>query len=231
LNTLSDTERGDAKHTIERYYRWHSPIYDATRWSFLFGRRELTFLVTAQQAPRRILEVGCGTGKNLRALARAFPDAELVGLDASGEMLRHAEKSLATRRSNTTLHHRRYEAPLAPGGFDLVVFSYALSMFNPGWQQAIEHAHHDLAAGGIIAVVDFHSSPFPWFARWMALNHVRMQRHLLPLLQQSFQSQHSEVHKAYAGLWQYFVFLGVKRATAHSLGCSGAAYPGARPVA
>ena len=26
---------------LTRYYRWHAPLYDATRWSFLFGRAAL----------------------------------------------------------------------------------------------------------------------------------------------------------------------------------------------
>ena len=40
-------------HPLERYYRLHSWIYDATRWSFLFGRNELMQTVSdiAQSIP------------------------------------------------------------------------------------------------------------------------------------------------------------------------------------
>ena len=55
--------------SLDRYYRWHAHFYDATRWAFLFGRKALIRLAAKQLQPRRILEVGCGTGKNLAELA------------------------------------------------------------------------------------------------------------------------------------------------------------------
>ncbi len=94
--------------------------------------------------------------------------------------------------------------------FDLLVFSYALSMFNPGWDQAIGVAHQELAPGGTIAVVDFHSSPLALFKRWMALNHVRMEGHLLPELQSRFAIIHQEIRPAYGGIWYYLLFVGKK---------------------
>ena len=58
---------------LTRYYRWHAPLYDATRWSFLFGRAALIRGIALHRRPRRILEVGCGTGANLLRLSRWFP--------------------------------------------------------------------------------------------------------------------------------------------------------------
>jgi S-adenosylmethionine-diacylgycerolhomoserine-N-methlytransferase len=55
-----------APSAIERYYRLHSRIYAATRWSFLFGRRAILDDIAAATTPARILEVGCGTGKRTR---------------------------------------------------------------------------------------------------------------------------------------------------------------------
>ena len=70
--------------------------------------------------------------------------------------------------------HAPYDQPLSSEApFDLVVFSYALSMFNPGWEEALAAALGDLSPGGALAVVDFHDSPLPAFKRWMGLNHVR----------------------------------------------------------
>ena len=76
----------------------------------------------------------------------------------------------------TTLLRRSYSVPVHRDGeaFDLVLFSYALSMFNPGWEQAIDAAYDDLAEDGVIAVVDFSHTRFSWFRRWMGVNHVRM---------------------------------------------------------
>ena len=197
---------------IERYYRLHAWIYDATRWSFLFGRRNLSACIADIRQPRRILEVGCGTGTNLRALCRHFPDAEIIGVDLSADMLGVARKNLQHMTRPPKLVQRAYNESLQDNDpFDLVVFSYALSMFNPGWEHAIEIARHDLAADGIIVVVDFHHSRFPWFRKWMRVNHVRMDAHLLPMLEQHFTAEQCQVNAAYGGLWHWFRFIGTPR--------------------
>lgn len=194
---------------IERYYRMHARIYDATRWSFLFGRRSIVANIAAIRQPRRILEVGCGTGTNLHNLCRNFPAAEITGVDLSADMLGVARKNLQHLIRPPRLIQRAYSEPLqADEPFDLVVFSYALSMFNPGWERAIESARRDLSPGGIITVVDFHHSRFPWFRNWMGVNHVRMESHLLPVLEHHFSTEQCQVHAAYAGLWQWFQFIG-----------------------
>lgn len=198
-------------HPLERYYRLHAKVYDASRWSFLFGRDRLLRLLAAYNQPRNILEVGCGTGRNLQRLRPLFPHAQLTGLDLSQDMLDQARRKLAGASPPIIWRHQAYDQPLqSDPPFDLLLFSYALTMFNPGWLEAIAAAHHDLAPGGLVAVVDFHTSPFPWFVRWMAYNHVRLAGHLLPALQDQFSTRHLEIRPAYGGLWSYFLFIGQK---------------------
>jgi len=193
---------------VEGYYRWQSIIYDSTRWSFLFGRSALLQQVSRQTAPKRILEIGCGTGRNLAEIARRFPHAELCGLDVSADMLALTEKKLAPVADRVSLLRQRYDAPVQAGGFDLVLCSYALTMFNPGWQEALRCAALDLAPGGLFALVDFHHSRHPWFRRWMGVNHVRMDGHLQPELQRLFPPTTHQVHTAYGGLWEYLIYIG-----------------------
>ena len=195
---------------VEGYYRWHSKIYDATRWSFLFGRSRVLKGAANHISPSRVLEIGCGTGRNLAELARLFPKAQLCGLDVSAEMLELTRKKLTAHSHRVELLHKPYPSPMGLGGFDLIVCSYALSMFNPGWQEAIAAASADLAPGGVLALVDFHDSRHPWFRRWMGLNHVRMDGHLLPCLKASFDPLVEECHPAYGGLWQWTLFVGKK---------------------
>ncbi len=196
--------------TMERYYRFHSRIYDATRWSFLFGRTGLVQAVgDAGLQPQRILEVGCGTGKNLRPLARAFPGAQLTGLDVAGPMLSVARRKLSDLGDRLTLIERPYDQPVGEGEpFDLVVFSYCLTMINPGWEAALDAAADDLSPDGRIAIVDFHDSPVGLFKRWMGVNHVRMDGHLEGPLKARFSPDRCQVRKAYGGLWTYLTFIG-----------------------
>jgi len=196
---------------IERYYRLHARIYDATRWSFLFGRTAILDDIAAAATPARILEVGCGTGRNLVALARRFPQATITGVDLSETMLQVARKKVVHLGERITLVRRAYGAPLSePPAFDLVLFSYALSMFNPGYDPAIDAAYRDLAVGGHIAVVDFHDTAFPAFARWMGVNHVRMDGQLHPPLRARFAPVTDRLHRAYGVAWRYLMFVGRK---------------------
>lgn len=197
---------------ITQYYRLHSKIYDATRWSFLFGREAIIKHLVAYTAPTNILEVGCGTGKNLKELARRFPLATITGVDVSSDMLAVARHNLGWLSKRIKLIQAPYIAPLAAATrYDLILFSYALTMFNPGWENALAAARKDLALGGRIAVVDFHDSPFLLFKRWMGVNHVRMDGHLRPHLLAHFTPQVNIIQPAYGGLWTYLLFLGQKR--------------------
>lgn len=195
---------------LTNYYVMHSRIYDATRWSFLFGRKEIVKIAANHHQPERILEVGCGTGINLQTLNRYFPNSSLTGVDLSPAMLERARKNLARRKDKINLREGAYGTVPLDGTFDLVLFSYALTMFNPGWEEAIDQAYEDLNPGGIIAVVDFHDSALPPFKRWMGVNHVQMNGHLLPKLKKRFRQQHSLVKKAYGGIWEYCLFIGRK---------------------
>lgn len=194
---------------LRDYYAWHSRLYDLTRWSFLFGRSALTLDIAGRLHPRCILEVGCGTASNLHRLGLLFPAAMLVGVDASADMLALARRRLARVRNRRDLregyYRRPFELEVAP---DLVIFSYALTMMNPGVERVVEAAMRQLAPGGWLAAVDFHATGRTWFRRWMGVNHVRMEGDLLPLLEYHVPRGFSRVRRAYGGLWEYFTFLG-----------------------
>ncbi|MFN0216845.1 MAG: class I SAM-dependent methyltransferase [Saprospiraceae bacterium] len=199
--------------TIRNYYQLHAKLYQATRWSFLFGRKQI---VQAMQLPmftdKTILEVGCGTGHNLSYLLNHYPNVQVIGLDISPDMLKLAAKKLGAHTRRLLL----LERPYAPGTWklpaqpDLILFSYCLTMINPGWEDALKRAFDDLKEGGLIAVVDFHDTQHPYFQRWMGYNHVHMDNHLLPALKKLFNPIHLEVKQAYGGLWSYFLFVGRK---------------------
>jgi S-adenosylmethionine-diacylgycerolhomoserine-N-methlytransferase len=85
------------QHQTERmnhYYQFQSQIYDLTRWTFLFGRKRVIRKIPVLSSDvKTILEVGCGTGRNLIALANRFPNATIVGLDISEDMVMKARKA------------------------------------------------------------------------------------------------------------------------------------------
>lgn len=203
FHTVSNQE-----HEVERYYRFHAPLYDATRWSFLFGRASLLDMIPVLPSEPQILEVGCGTGTTIERLEFYFPDARITGLDLSPDMLGKAGRRLR-HSTQVELKRGRYTSDSFDyNSFDLILFSYSMTMFGPHIDAFFNHFLEDLKPNGYIAVVDFNTSPFPWFRRWMKFNHVQLDGHLLPLLKKYFHPAAINIKKAYLGLWTYFQFVG-----------------------
>jgi tRNA (cmo5U34)-methyltransferase len=65
--------------------------------------------------PKRVLELGIGTGETSRRLIEAYPDAEITGLDSSPEMVFRA------RELGIEVRLARMEDPLPDGPWDLVI--------------------------------------------------------------------------------------------------------------
>lgn len=202
-------DKGIQAKRMERYYRFHAAIYDATRWAFLFGRdRALDEIARLAPPASRILEVGCGTGRNLRGLHRRLPGAQLFGVDISSSMLRRAGHAVRRLGASVLLHKAAYGSDHLSAQVDTILFSYCLTMVNPGWQQLILQAKKDLAKAGRIVVVDFHDTPSHAFRRWMGYNHVQMNGEILDFLHRHFSLIEFEVRPVFFGLWRYFVYVG-----------------------
>jgi S-adenosylmethionine-diacylgycerolhomoserine-N-methlytransferase len=91
--------KSNANHAalMDSVYRRQRHIYDFTRKYYLFGRDRL--IDTMQPKPdARILEVGCGTARNLIRLAKRYPGRSLFGLDASEAMLETATRAVERTR-------------------------------------------------------------------------------------------------------------------------------------
>lgn len=82
---------------MDEVYRGQRHIYDFTRKYYLFGRDTLIAGLDAEDG-MRVLEVACGTGRNLARIGKAWPGTQLYGLDISAEMLKSARARLAAKR-------------------------------------------------------------------------------------------------------------------------------------
>lgn len=105
----------------------------------------------------RVLDVGCGTGLNFSLLVAAVGGlGEVVGVDASGAMLRQARRRIVRRSwGNVSLVGGDAAAlrSLLTGQFDAVLFTYSLAVITD-WRQAWQEALGLLRAGGGVAVAD-----------------------------------------------------------------------------
>jgi S-adenosylmethionine-diacylgycerolhomoserine-N-methlytransferase len=169
---------GEHAALMDSIYRGQRHIYDATRKYYLFGRDRLIDRLACRPGDS-VLEIACGTGRNLDRIARSWPGVHLFGLDISNEMLISASGRLGTRARLAQGDARDFDAATALGQerFDRVVLSYSLSMI-PDWERALRHAASLVAPGGSLHLVDFGSLeglPRPLAAAlrgWLAKFHV-----------------------------------------------------------
>ncbi|MBZ0164093.1 MAG: methyltransferase domain-containing protein [Notoacmeibacter sp.] len=174
---------GDHGRLMDGIYHRQRLIYDATRKYYLLGRDALIAGLDVQRGGS-VLEIGCGTGRNLIAVGRHYPQARLYGIDISTEMLKSARAALHRAgledRARVTPGDATAfdtEAAFGTADFDRVFISYSLSMI-PDWRLALQQAASVLAPGGQLHVVDFgQQERLPrWFRStlhvWLAKFHV-----------------------------------------------------------
>ena len=150
----SHAKRMDAIYARQRF------IYNLTRKYYLLGRDRLIAELNVPKSGT-VLEIGCGTGRNLIKVARRYPHARLFGLDISEAMLDTARSDIARAGLSDRIMLRQGDAtnfdPQAlfnVEAFDRVYFSYTLSMI-PRWQAALAMAMHTLKPDGALQLVDF----------------------------------------------------------------------------
>ena len=150
----------DHKGLMDGVYRYQRHIYDLTRKYYLLGRDGLIADLDVP-AGGAVLEIGCGTGRNLIAVGKAWPRASLYGVDISEAMLATARGCVAKAGIGDRVTLAQGDAcgfdPQALFGratFDRVFISYALSMI-PDWEAALRQAARCVAPGGRLEIVDF----------------------------------------------------------------------------
>lgn len=172
---------------MDSVYRWQRHIYDLTRKYYLFGRDRLIdeLGLPGDGRDASLLEIGCGTGRNLARIARAWPGASLHGIDISSAMLRSARARLGSGAVLEVADATCFDPQQALGrqAFDRIILSYCTSMIPP-WREAIAHACAMIAPGGSLHIVDFGDmAGLPAPARavlraWLARFHVTVRSDL-----------------------------------------------------
>lgn len=107
----------------------------------------------ATGAPTSILDLGIGSGLTAQRVLEALPEAKLLGVDASSEMLAAAEATLDPER--TRLQSGRLEEPLPVGPFELVMSMLAVHHLDgPGKADLFARIASVLETGGRFVLGD-----------------------------------------------------------------------------
>lgn len=176
---------------MDKMYRHQRYFYDFTRKYYLLGRDNLIAEMDIQDN-QNVLEIGCGTGRNLDILAKNHPNTNFFGLDASAAMLETAQTKI-TKSGFENISLKKALADDFSFGetfelenpFDAIFFSYSISMI-PTWKESIANALKNIKSENSIYIVDFYDQrDLPkWFQKvlkiWLKQFHVKYPAQLVP---------------------------------------------------
>ncbi len=139
-------------------------LYDASV-EFLFGgtadvmRRmaipPITELARQRRRPLRILDIGCGTGRFLRQLSRALPDARFYGLDLSRHYISEARSHFSAEEDVSLVVENAESMPFGSSTFDVVTSVFMFhELPKPVRRKVAREARRVLAKGGLFVVCD-----------------------------------------------------------------------------
>src|SRR6201996_1570929 len=208
----------EATRRMNRMYRRQRHIYDGTRRYYLLGRDQLISGLRPD-AGASVLEIGCGTGRNLVLASRLYPAARFFGLDVSTEMLTSAIAAISRNDLTSRVRVAHGDATaFDPQGlfgvsrFDHVMISYSLSMI-PDWRGVLQAATSHLKPGGRLHIVDFgRQERLPGIARalllrWLTLFDVTPRDDLEAVLSAMADSRDADLkfERPFRGYAQYAV--------------------------
>ncbi|MCO5066625.1 MAG: class I SAM-dependent methyltransferase [Rhizobiaceae bacterium] len=204
----------DQAALMDRVYRLQRRFgfYDATRKYYLLARDPMLAGLRPPQGGT-VLEIGCGTGRNLVHAARTYPDATFHGIDISREMLAAAAANV--ERAGMRERIRLAWADAADfdpartfgfDGYDRIFLSYAVSMI-PQWRAVMAQAARHLAPGGEIHVAEFGDmAALPGWAKsamytWLRWYHVTPRSDLFDVARDiaDLSGGTSEAHRLHRG--------------------------------
>jgi len=148
--------RQPLERVVARYDRI-APWYRFGEWTILlapgFRRRAVAHL--RLKAGERVVEVGCGTGRNLPVLREAVGSAgEVIGVDASPGMLAEAQKTILRRGwQNVKLIYGDAAKLTLDEPVDVAYFSLSYSVL-PEREPALDAAWEAIRPGGSLAIMD-----------------------------------------------------------------------------
>ncbi|MDH5719951.1 MAG: class I SAM-dependent methyltransferase [Spirochaetia bacterium] len=152
---------------LDRFYKFHSVIYDITRVFFLPCRAKAVKLLKPMPNDT-IIDFGCGTGYNLKKIYNLSSETSLVGVDLSSHMLKKASKKIPSAKyykHDIGTINIKYKA-------EKIISSYALSMV-PDWQKVILNMKKHLKKNGTLVIADFYKFSgflkifYPPFSLWL----------------------------------------------------------------
>jgi tRNA (cmo5U34)-methyltransferase len=105
--------------------------------------------------PKRILDLGCGTGNLTEQILQHYPEAEIDALDLSEDILKESQKRFADRPNIRYIQADFRDMHLAPGSYDLILSSIAIHHIqDPDKVKLYREAFQALTVNGLFIFAD-----------------------------------------------------------------------------
>jgi ubiquinone/menaquinone biosynthesis C-methylase UbiE len=144
-------ERIEDKQAIQAYDR-------TNRWRvFNFMRRRIVGQLKKHSPEGVLVDVGCGPGYLVTAIAKSFPQLRIIGIDIAKEMIQIATDKLSSLGFNEQVEFRQGDAqglPFQNNTVDFVVSTLSLHHWRNA-SEALEEIYRVLNAGGQFLLFDF----------------------------------------------------------------------------
>lgn len=150
---VGGASRAEHKRFLDGYYGWARGIYDVTRRYYLLGRDE-AIAQLLREPWQRLVELGPGTGRNLRRLHARRPRALYGGVEASSAMIELARARCPWALLSEGFAEDADYRDLLGAPPDRVLISYTLSMVQDV-EAALVNARRSVSPRGEVVVVDF----------------------------------------------------------------------------
>ena len=145
--------------TAAQHFDEWAPRYDAQIREMVPRYEEIHDTIVALltlRPPRRILDLGAGTGYTMHRILEAVPGATATGLDVSPEMLQRAGERLTAHGERAELRRSDIAEPEIIGAYDAIVSILAVHHLFPDQKRHLfSRIWEHIEPGGVFVLADY----------------------------------------------------------------------------
>lgn len=195
---------------VESFYNLISSEYTEMLERLVPRYREMLWMILdyipKDLKPKRIVDLGCGTGNLSEGVVNQYPDAELIAVDLSASILKEASERLKNYSNIKYLNEDFNTLEFEAGSVDLIVSSIALHhLTDPQKEKLLKKIYTWLSPNGILIFGDqFAGSTAARYQQHMNNWKLSSEGKNVPVSEWKLWMEHQEKHDYHTPVDNYF---------------------------